>query len=269
MGRWLEGRRALWAALGMAVVAGGLAYGALRAQEARVRRGWDLVPVLVAAKDLAAGTTVTEALVAQREVPEQFATASVLRPESLVHVEGQPVRVPVVAGEPLLWTHFDVGQGTSRLAERVQRRGRAVTIEASVPSSVGGWVRPNDHVDVIGTFRDPASNETVAVTLLQNVIVLATGALAEPRGDTEHPGEYATVSLLVLPEEAEILALAGELGRLTLSLRNEEDPDVLEERGRATVGTLLSGERARALEERRRERIQIIRGNSTRAAAGE
>jgi pilus assembly protein CpaB len=50
------------------------------------------------------------------------------------------------------------------------------------------------------------------------------------------------------------------LGELTLSLRNEDDVDMLEERGRATIHTLLSGERTRVLQERRREIITIVRG---------
>jgi len=53
----------------------------------------------------------------------------------------------------------------------VRETSSGVTIEANTTSSVGGWVRPNDHVDVIGTFRDPQTNENVAVTLLQNLVV--------------------------------------------------------------------------------------------------
>ncbi|HEY0881152.1 MAG TPA: Flp pilus assembly protein CpaB, partial [Archangium sp.] len=60
------------------------------------------------------------------------------------------------------------------------------------------------------------------------------------------------------------------LGNLTLSLRNEEDIDVLEERGRATISTLLSGERTKVLQQKRFNTIQVIRGASasdTRGAA--
>src|SRR5205085_9275777 len=74
--------------------------------------------------------------------------------------------------------------------------------------------------------------------------------------------EYSNVSLLVIPEEAEVLVLASELGSLTLSLRNEDDVDVIEERGRATINTLLSGERTRALQQKRFNTISIIRGST-------
>jgi len=72
--------------------------------------------------------------------------------------------------------------------------------------------------------------------------------------------DYTNVSLLVIPEEAEILVLATEMGGLTMTLRNEDDVDVIEERGRATINTLLSGERTRVLQQKRFNTIQVIRG---------
>jgi pilus assembly protein CpaB len=131
---------------------------------------------------------------------------------------------------------------------------------------VGGWIRPNDHVDVIGTFRDPQTHEALSVTLLENVIVLATGKMT---GTTrvhhlpENQRGYTDVTLLVMPEEAELLALANDLGKLTLSLRNDEDLDVQGFRSRADLRTLLSGQRTQAIQEKRMRTIQIIQGAET------
>jgi len=176
----------------------------------------------------------------------------------------QKVLVPVQAGDPLLWSQFETTRAAERLSTKVMPRTRAFTIEAGKNVAVGGWVRPNDHVDVIGTFRDPQTNEQVAVTLLQNVIILATGKITGTTNVNlipESQRDYQNVSLLVIPEEAEILVLATELGQLTLSLRNEDDVDVIEDRGRATIHTLLSGERTRQLQERRQSIIEVIRGS--------
>ncbi|MFO0599691.1 MAG: Flp pilus assembly protein CpaB, partial [Myxococcaceae bacterium] len=74
---------------------------------------------------------------------------------------------------------------------------------------------------------------------------------------------YNQLTVMVLPEEAEILTLAGELGALTFTLRNEDDIDVLDERGRATISTLLSGERTKVLQQKRYNTIQVIRGTGT------
>ena len=67
----------------------------------------------------------------------------------------------------------------------------------------------------------------------------------------------------MLPEEAEILVLAQELGSLYLSLRNAEDISIFEERARTTISTLLTGERVKKLQQRRYQTIQIIRGISS------
>ncbi|MHB8878874.1 MAG: Flp pilus assembly protein CpaB [Myxococcaceae bacterium] len=262
----LKGKTPLVVALVLGLLAGVVAYSAIKKKEADVRRGWNLVPVVVAASDISEGTVVTFDMISQRSVPEQFVTSSVVKPDSASYVVNQKVLVPVQAGDPLLWSQFETTKAAERLSTKVQKKARAITIEAGKTTAVGGWVRPNDHVDVIGTFKDPQTNESVAVTLLQNVIVLATGKITGTTNVNlipENQREYTTVSLLVIPEEAEIMVLATELGALMLSLRNEDDVDVIEERGRATINTLLSGERTRVLQQKRFNTIQVIRGSGS------
>lgn len=265
----LKGKTPLFVALVLGLLAGVIAYSAIKKKEADVRRGWNLVPVVVAAMDIPEGTVVTFEMISQRSVPEQFVTSSVVKPDSASYVVNQKVLVPLQAGDPLLWSQFETTKAAERLSTKIQKKGRAITLPAKSTTAVGGWIRPNDHVDVIGTFRDPQSDEQVAVTLLQNVIVLATGKITGttnvnliPEGERE----YDNVSLLVLPEEVELLVLAQDMGALTMSLRNEDDVDIIEERGRATISTLLSGERTRVLEQKRREIIQIIKGGGEKAA---
>lgn len=268
----LKGKVPLLVALALGLLAGLVAYSAIKKRESDVRKGWNLIPVVVASQDIPEGTTVTFDMMSQRAVPEQFVTSSVVKPDLASYVANQKVLVPLQRGDPLLWTQFETTKAAERLSAKVQKKGRAITIGASLTTSVGGWIRPNDHVDVIGTFRDPQTNESVAVTLLQNVIVLATGKITGTTNVnliSESQREYSNISLLVIPEEAEILVLAMELGELTLSLRNEDDVDIIEERGRATISTLLSGERTRVLHNRRREMIQIIKGtNSEKSSVG-
>lgn len=260
----LKGKIPLLVALGLGLLAGVVAFSAIKKREADARRGWNLVSVMVADQDIREGSTISSEMISPRPVPEQFVTSSVVKPDAVSYVFNQKVLVPIQAGDMLLWTQFETLRA-ERLSSRIQRRGRAISIDVSRKSSVGGWVRPNDHVDVIGTFRDPSTNENVAVTLLQNVVVLATGRMT---GTTnlnlvpESQRDYSNVTLLLIPEEAEIVTLAAELGSLSLSLRNEEDVDPIEERGRATVQTLLSGERTKSNQQRRQQTVQIIRGEN-------
>src|SRR5438552_4892608 len=265
----LKGKTPLIVALVLGLFAGIVAYSAIKKKEADVRRGWNLVPVVVAAADITEGTVVTFDMISQRSVPEQFVTSSVVKPESASYVVNQKVLVPVQAGDPLLWSQFETTRAAERLSTKIQRRGRAVTIDANKSTAVGGWVKPNDHVDIIGTFKDPQTNETVAVTLLQDVVVLATGKITGTTNVNlipEGQREYNAVTLLVIPEEAEALVLAAELGALTLSLRPEDDPSMLQERAHTTIATLLSGERMKEYEHRREVLIPIIRGMSHEAS---
>ena len=93
-------------------------------------------------------------------------------------------------------------------------------------------VQPNDHVDVLGTFRFPAAEkgtqmDTVTLTILQNVTVLAVGQqLANQRSAADRRGNYSTITLSVSPKEAEMLVFAQQKGVLTFTLRNNTDPYV-------------------------------------------
>jgi pilus assembly protein CpaB len=267
----LKGKTPLIIAIGLGILSFGVAFSAIKKKEMDVRKGWNLVPVVVSSVDLSEGTVVTMEMVQVRNIPEQFVTSSVVKPDSATYIIGQKVLVALQAGDPLLWSQFETTRASERLSTKVQKKMRAITIGVGGTAAVGGWVRPNDHVDLIGSFKDPQSSEQVAVTLMQNLIILATGKItgttnlnAVPEGQRS----YSDVSLLVVPEEVEILVLAQQLGGLTLSLRNEEDIDVMEERGRATMSTLLSGERTKALQQKRFNTIQVIRGAEEKRVTG-
>lgn len=261
----VKGRVAIAISLGLGVLAFFLGWSGLEraAQEARI--GWNPVPVIVANVDIPEGTLLTTDMIARRSIPEQFVTASVVKPDSASLLVGQRVVIPLQAGDPMMWSQFETNRAGERLANKVQVRGRAVTITAAGTSSVGGWVRPNDRVDILGTLKDPETGEQSTTTLLQNVVVLATGHIT---GNTNQrilsasERQYTDVSLLVSPEEAEVLTLAQELGALTLTLRNDGDGSLLVDRRKTTIKTLFDGERLRAMREARPDPVVIIRGTT-------
>jgi hypothetical protein len=130
---WVKGKRALAVAAALGLLAGGIGFGAIRAREREVREGWALTEVLVATADLGAGEVLAGEHVGRRQIPARFVTTSVLRPEHAVQAVGQRLLVPVQAGDPLLWTHFETLRGVERLANVVQPRGRAVTMPSTTP----------------------------------------------------------------------------------------------------------------------------------------
>jgi pilus assembly protein CpaB len=233
----------------------------------RVRSGWHLVPVVVAATDLPEGTAVTLEMVSQRSVPEQFVTSSVIKPESTQYVVSQKILVPVQAGDPLLWSQFESARASERLSKKVFRRMRAYDVATAKSIAVGGWIQPNDRVDVIVNVSNPDPNrlkgaERVAVTVLENITVLSTGKITSstPTALLKHGDkDYVDVSLLLIPEEAELLALANDVAEISFTLRNEEDHESTERGLRTTSNTLLQGERVRLFEKKRFNTIQMIR----------
>ena len=69
-------------------------YSAVKKAEADARRGWNLVPVVVAAKDISESSVVTFDMISQRSIPEQFVTSSVIKPDSASYVVNQKILVP-------------------------------------------------------------------------------------------------------------------------------------------------------------------------------
>ena len=270
----LSGRKPLFVALALGLAAGALAWLSVKGRERRLQDRWQTVNVLCAKVDVAEGTELLADMVAVKEMPARFVTASFIQADeegALEHESpvGQRLLVPLKAGDPILVSHFEAAREVD-LSTMINPKGRAVTIEVQEKTAVGLWVRPNDHVDVIGSFREPETQQLRATTLLQNVVVLATGRItANSTHVTEDERRFQSVTLLVLPEEAEILTLAQEMGTLTLLLRNPEDLDSQEKRIAVDQKAVFTGERASELQQKRYRTIQIIRGNrSTTETAG-
>lgn len=262
----LSGKNPLLIALALGLLAGATAWAALRARERGVRDRWQTVNVLCAKVDVAEGTELSAEMVAVKEMPAKFVTGSFIQADEHGSSEqqtpvGQRLLVPLKAGDPILVSHFESARDAD-LATLISPKGRAVTIDVQEKNAVGLWVRPNDHVDVIGSFRDPDTQQLRTMTLLQNVVVLATGRItANTTNIAEEDKRFATVTVLALPEEAEMLTLAQELGTLTLLLRNPDDLDSQEKRSVVDQKTLFTGDRAGELQQKRYRTIQIIRGN--------
>ena len=266
----LSGKNPLLIALALGLMAGLIAYSAIKAQQRKVKDKWQTVNILCAKVDVPEGTELDGDMIAVKEMPTQFVTESFIKVEDDGSLKqdspvGQRVMVPLKAGDPILVSHFESAREAD-FSTMINPKGRAVTIDVQEKSAVGLWVRPNDHVDVIGSFRDAEGSQLRTITLLQNVVVLATGRItANTTYIPDEDKKYQTVTLLVLPEEAEILTLGAELGQLTLLLRNPDDLDYQEKRSVVDTKTLLTGERASELQQKRYKTIQIIRGNKSSA----
>lgn len=160
----------------------------------------------------------------------------VITRENISDIVGRTLVSHVEAGIPLRWTDIEGAVRGKGLSADIESGFRAVSINVSGSASVSGMVRAGDQVDVIGTFTFPSDEgrnkrgDPATCTILQKVTVLAVGdetakSRARNLGAASSSG-YSTVTLLVTPREAEMLAFAEQVkGRLILTLRNKNDTE--------------------------------------------
>lgn len=155
-------------------------------------------------------------------------------PDAMDQVAGAIVRMPIYANEPIMPQRL-VKRGEAGLLPVLMEPGmRAVSVEISAESASGGFILPNDRVDLILTYdqRADASNglvsdRKVATTVLQNVRVLAIDqsftTLTE-EGESARIGHTATLELT--PQEAELVSLSRRMGTMDLALRPLDEETV-------------------------------------------
>lgn len=189
----------------------------------------EMKDVVVAAKPLSLGTSIKPGDVKVSKLPvDQFPKGAFSKVEEVMD---RPVVSNILLEEPII---------VGRLGERGSGQGiapiipvgmRAVTVRVTEVVGVAGFVLPGMRVDVLVTGRPPESNEMVTTTVLQNIVVLSAGQTYQPdaRGQAINAN---TVTVLVTPEQAELLTLAGSEGHIQLVLRNGSDHGIEKTPGR-------------------------------------
>jgi pilus assembly protein CpaB len=191
------------------------------------------IAVIVVKKDLPSGTALTRDDIGSLVVIESAVKGHFVKEEDYLTLLNRKLIRPLQANSPVFWSDIEGGEPGSRgLAGDIKPRMRAISINVSGSASVSGMVKPNDHVDVLGTFSFPSKTaqgemELVTMTILQDVLVLATGketAKTQLLADSRNTAAYNTVTLEVTPREAEMLVFSEQIkGRISLALRNPDD----------------------------------------------
>ncbi len=215
--------------------------------------GGELVRVLATAEAVRSGDKIIKKSLATREVPLSYVDDRVVRADDATEIVGLVAAVDLRAAQMILWTDFTdrVVPGGADLAERVDSGKRAITIPVDRALSMGGMLRPGHRVDIIGTFAKGGglvSKDKITVTLLQNVLVLATGCDLNGDSTEEGSGRFNTVTLSVGLEEAELLSLATTQGKLSLVLRGRQDLSVVHDVPEKGMADLWEAERRNALQ---------------------
>lgn len=189
------------------------------------------VDVLVAKSDIPLGKSVTPADLQWQTWPASAASSSFVRrdsrPDATTKIAGAIARSPFVAGEPIRESKLVMAGSSGFMAAVLPAGMRAISTEISAETGAGGFILPNDRVDVIlsrrGHNSDQAATEgATSETILTNVRVLAIDQMPrEKEGQNTVIGKTATLELK--PEQAELLARARQTGTLSLALRSIAD----------------------------------------------
>ncbi len=179
--------------------------------------------VLVAARDISFDSQIKEDMLMFVDIPERYT-----QPKVAYHKErvvGKFALAPIMRGEQILMTKLGKEKQAEKKAEEGRRMPgrlsmsvpigkRAITIPVGPTQAVGGFIKQGDHVDVLGMFiaaklkLQPEAKTTI-VTLFQDVLVLASAG--------------SSITLALSPEEAGIISIAQNEGKILLVLRPQAE----------------------------------------------
>jgi pilus assembly protein CpaB len=216
----------------------------------------ETVDVLIANSDIGLGHTVAASDLRWQTWPAAAAGANFIRksdqPDAINQVAGSITRAAFSAGEPIRESKLIKGKSGGYMAAVLPAGKRAIATEISAETGAGGFILPNDHVDVLLTRRDKQAEKSAGVEIhsaeiiLSNVRVLAIDQTVEEKnGQRVVIGKTATLELT--PRQSETLALARQLGTISLALRSlvdfddKEKPETDDGGGRRSVDMVRFG----------------------------
>jgi pilus assembly protein CpaB len=179
-----------------------------------------MIDVIVAANDLQVGTKIDEHDIKIIKIPVSALPAGAPRRRS--DVIGHGVIIPMTKGEFILSTKLAGDNAGAGLPALITNGMRAISVRVNEVVSVAGFVTPGTRVDVLLTGTPTSGTEEETTTVLQDVLVLASGHTLE-RTSTGEAQNTAVITLLVTPDDAEKLTLAASQGKIQLALRNPLD----------------------------------------------
>jgi len=211
-----------------ALVVSAIFYQALAANKGKAPKKKQEREAVVAVRALPMGMVIKPADVKLAKLaPEQVPPDGFAKLEDVV---GRAVVSNILPEEPVREARLALRGAGLGLAPVIPEGMRAVAVRVNDVVGVAGFVLPGMRVDVLVTGRPPGMETTITKTILQDILVLSAGQTMEPdvRGQAINA---PVVTLLVTPEQAEALTLAGE-GRIQLVLRNTVDRSVGKTAGR-------------------------------------
>ena len=225
--------------------AGIAAFGVSQAIKRMPARQADMetVPVVVATREIAVGTQLTKddlkvvAWPAKTQVPGAFSNVPA--------VVDRGVIAPIGLNEPVTTNRVAGPEQGAGLPPIIPAGMRAISVRVNEVIGVAGFVLPGTHVDILVAVDDDGDEsnrrEPMARTVVSNVQVLTAGTRYDKVEAKSGESQKSTVvTLAVLPEDGERIALAANEGKLSLVLRNPLDVDPADTKG-IKLAALMKG----------------------------
>lgn len=200
--------------------------------------GGHAVSVLIASKDLKKGDVLLNADTSSRGIPQSYIEHRHIKVSEKDQLEGIVLDSDVLAGETLGWEDLISKQSNQRdLSDLIVDGKRASVISVSRLGSMAKLIKPGDRVDVYFTSDD--KDHSKSLPILQRVLILAVGTEMNREPESEgRKNHFTDVTVSTTPKEAENLVHAGQVGRLSLVLRNAKDTKSVEKDSGTTLASL-------------------------------
>ncbi len=212
------------------------------------------INVLVASKSLPVGSRLGADSIHWMAWPKDGIADGMIteenRPGAVEDLSGAVVRLPLFNGEPV--RQEKIADASSRIMSSLLPAGkRAVATEITVATGAGGFILPNDRVDVI-MVRKSDGDLYLTETVLSNVRVLAIDQQVEEKEDGSKAVVGTTATLELTPDQSKVMTVAQQMAeRISLALRSVADA---QEPDTAAADYLISGDG--------RPSIQLIKSGS-------
>ncbi len=214
---------ALVAAVGAALVVRGMMGGGTPKVVAAVPPQVKMSEVLVASENLIPGQKLDASKLRWQQWPSKAVDASFITHDAVVSIDeavkNVVVRAPILSGQPVASTAIVHGDAAGFMAAQLLPGMRALSISVSTESTAGGFILPNDRVDLMMTQKSTENPPRIrTLTILKAVRVLAVEQVSKAEKD-QKTVLAKTATLELTPDEAELVTKAASLGQLSLALR--------------------------------------------------
>jgi pilus assembly protein CpaB len=188
-----------------------------------------MVDVLVAAADVPLGDKIEATKLRWQPWPRDAVRGTMVtkesKPEARTEFENSRARTQLFEGEPVNEQKLVLQNSSGFMAAVLPKGMRAISVAISAETGAGGFILPNDRVDVLLTYKDENSGQSrnVSETVMTNVRVLAIDQTFKTNDKGEQVVVGRTATLELEPNQTEVLAFAEQSGQLSLTLRSIAD----------------------------------------------